>query len=120
MMNSRACFQFVILQFFYLKCCISLVVVAVVNAFHVKLTAVDIISEGKGIVDTVFCYTTDKADKKFRFRKWQSIPAKRSGKTLSVKLPEGIYQGFFSAYDEKTKRNDCCGSSNVLFFGDGE
>ena len=84
------------------------------------MASVDIISEGKGIVDTVFCYTTDKADKKFRFRKWQSIPAKRSGKTLSVKLPEGIYQGFFSAYDEKTKRNDCCGSSNVLFFGDGE
>ena len=82
--------------------------------------SVDIVSEGKGIKETIFCYTTDKQDVKFRYRKWQSIPAQRKGKTLTVKLPEGIFQGFFSAYDEKSSFNDCCGSSNVLFFGKDE
>ena len=82
------------------------------------VASVDIKKEGKGIIRSIFCYTTDKADVKFRYRKWQSIPAERKGSTLSVKLPEGIFQGFFSAYDQKSRFNDCCGSSNVLFFGD--
>lgn len=81
------------------------------------IASVDILNEGKGITETIFCYTTDKENVKFRYRKWQSIPAKRTGNKLSVKLPEGIFQGFFSAYDEKSPYRDCCGSSDILFFG---
>ena len=74
-----------------------------------------VLSKGKGIIKTVFCYTTDRAPKS-KDRKWLEIPAKTEGDTLSVKLPEKIYQGYFSAYDEKSRYNDCCGSSDFIFF----
>ena len=75
-----------------------------------------VLSRGKGLIKTVFCYTTDGEDVLPKNRKWQETPAQLSGDELSVKLPEGIRQGFFSAYDEKSGFRDCCGSSNVVNF----
>ena len=74
-----------------------------------------VLNKGKGIIKTVFCYTIDRAPKS-KDRKWLEIPAKMEGDTLSVKLPEKILQGYFSAYDEKSRYNDCCGSSDFMFF----
>lgn len=84
------------------------------------VASVEIKSEGKGIKKSIFCYTTDKADVKFSERKWQSIPVERKGKLLTAKVPAGTFQAYFSAYDEESRFKDCCGSSNVLFFADGE
>ena len=73
-----------------------------------------VLSRGKGLIKTIFCYTADGEDVAPVKRKWVEIPAKLKGDELSVKLPEGIRQGFFSAYDEESRFRDCCGSSNVV------
>ena len=80
-----------------------------------KEASVKILNRGKGIKKTIFCYTTDRDVKKALDRKWQSIPADLSGDTISVKLPDGIYQGYFSAYDEPLYTH-CCGSSDFITF----
>ena len=75
-----------------------------------------VLSRGKGLIKTIFCYTADGEEVLSKNRKWQEIPAELKGDELSVRLPEGIRQGFFSAYDEKSSFRDCCGSSNVVNF----
>ena len=80
------------------------------------MASVEILGEGKGIKETIFCWTGDGKEPSNHKRTWHTLPAERNGNTLSVKLPDGIFQGFFSAYDETTRFHDCCGSSDVLFF----
>lgn len=77
---------------------------------------VKLLGQGKGVIKTVFCYTLDRDEPTAHKRIWKSIPAERKGNVLSIRLPEGIFQGFFSAYDEKSPYNDCCGSSDLLVF----
>ena len=78
------------------------------------IASTDILYHGKGITKTVFCYTTDRKIAKQHLRKWHTIPAEMKGNRLSVKLPADLYIGFFSAYDQKSRFNDCCGSSDII------
>ena len=90
----------------------------VVGRMTVKdgVASAKVLSRGKGLVKTIFCYTADGEEVLPKDRKWQEIPAQLNGDELSVKLPDGIRQGFFSAYDEKSRFRDCCGSSDVVNF----
>ena len=80
------------------------------------IASAPLLGRGRGIIRTVFCYTTDRNQVKPHLRVWKSIPAELHGNTLSVTLPEGIFQGFFSAYDQESSFHDCCGSGNLLQF----
>ena len=76
-----------------------------------------VLNSGKGIVKSIFCYTTDRNQPVEKKRKWQSIPAELKDNVLSVKLPENVFMGYFSAYDETPGRfKDCCGSSDFYTF----
>jgi hypothetical protein len=73
---------------------------------------VQIVDPGLGVKRAVLYYTLDGKSRPDK-RPWSSIPARISGKTISAKLPEGVHQFFFSAYDEDNVPESCCGSSNV-------
>lgn len=81
-----------------------------------NIASVKILNPGKGIIKTIFCYTLDRNEQKTHKRVWKSIPAEMRDNVLSVELPKGIFQGFFSAYDEESPHRDCCGSSDLLVF----
>ena len=72
-----------------------------------------VLHEGKGIIRTILCYTTDRDEPVSHLRQWHDAPAERDGNTLSAALPPGVFQCFLSAYDEDTRWNDCCGSSDL-------
>lgn len=72
-----------------------------------------VLHEGKGIKRTILCYTTGRDEPVSHLRQWHEAPAVREGDTISAVLPPGVFQCFLSAYDEETRWNDCCGSSNI-------
>ena len=82
-----------------------------------------ILSEGKGIVKAILCYTCD-ADKPYAERNWESKPAEVVRHILGrdevkAELPEGVYQCFLSLYDDEGEDGTNCGSSDI-FFADGK
>ena len=74
---------------------------------------VQIVEPGLGVKRAVLYYTLDGKSRPDK-RVWSSIPAEIRGKTIFAKLPEGVRQFFFSAYDETSVDEICCGSSNVF------
>ena len=76
----------------------------------------DILSQGKGITHAILCYTEDAAEKIAHKRLWKSIPAQVGKNSVRAELPKGVYQCFLSAYDEESRFNDLCGSSNLVEF----
>lgn len=82
-----------------------------------------ILSEGKGIVKAILCYTCE-ADKPYAERNWESKPAEVVRHILGrdevkAELPEGVYQCFLSLYDYEGEDYTCCGSSDI-YFADGK
>lgn len=86
---------------------------AVVN--NRKISA-DIVFPGKGVAEAILCYTIDRDEKTSHKRVWTSIPAQFDAKEVWAELPEGVYQCFLSAYDQKSQWNDLCGSTNLKEF----
>lgn len=78
-----------------------------------KEISADILSQGKGIIEAILCYTDDPGEISHK-RVWKSIPANFDQNRVWAQIPEKTLQCFLSAYDEKTPRQDLCGSSNLL------
>jgi dienelactone hydrolase len=76
----------------------------------------DILSQGKGITHAILCYTEDAGEQVTHKRLWKSIPAQVSEGSIQAELPKGVHQCFLSAYDEKSRFNDLCGSTNLIEF----
>ena len=72
-----------------------------------------ILDPGKGIQHAILCYT-DSKEKVYHKRVWKSIPAKIEKDVISAELPPGAHQFFLSAYDEKSRYNDLCGSTSPV------
>ena len=69
-----------------------------------------ILEQGKGIQYAVLCYT-DSTEKVTHKREWKSSPAEIKNGRVTATLPPGAHQFFLSAYDEKSRYNDLCGST---------
>jgi dienelactone hydrolase len=78
------------------------------------IVSAEILSEGKHIIKSILCYTSDRDQRIAHKRKWKSLPAKINGKLVSAELPLDTYQCYLSVYDEENSQNDCCGSSDIL------
>ena len=83
--------------------------------FESNVISAEILSEGKGIIETVLCYTLDD-NEVTNERQWHRVPAERKGNMIFAEVPENAVQCFLSAYDEKSDFDDCCGSSDVISF----
>jgi dienelactone hydrolase len=107
-----ACFR---MADFFLKDGISLPKLgnAVVNN---RSISADIVLTGKGITKAILCYTCDRDEKVSHKRIWKSIPAQFDTKKVWAELPEGVYQCFLSAYDQKSQWNELCGSTDLKEF----
>lgn len=81
-----------------------------------KIISADILYKGKGITHAILCYTEDAEQQTSHKRVWKSIPAQINGNTVRAELPNGVFQCFLSAYDEKSTFNDLCGSTNLVEF----
>ena len=70
---------------------------------------------GKGNLKPVICFLPDgPMPEKCWDRVWYKQPAEIKGDRIEAKVPEGALQCFLSAYDEESKFDDCCGSSDLV------
>ena len=78
-----------------------------------NLVSAKILDPGKGIQQAILCYT-DSTEKVYHKRVWKSVPAEIKQNVISAELPAGAHQFFLSAYDEKGRYNDLCGSTSPV------
>lgn len=90
---------------------------AVVNGKEISAA---IAAKGQGISRAILCYTEDAAEPVSHKRVWKSVPAQVDAERVWCELPERVYQCFLSAYDEDSRFNDLCGSSNIVTWPSGE
>ena len=70
---------------------------------------------GKGNLKPVLCFLPDgPMPEKTWDRVWYKLPAKIEGDRIFASVPENALQCFLSAYDEESKFDDCCGSSDLV------
>lgn len=77
------------------------------------IASAEILGQGKGIKESYLCYT-DSTEKRYHKREWKKIPAAIKGKTISAKVPANAHSYYLTAYDEKARFNDLCGSTDVI------
>ena len=70
---------------------------------------------GKGGLKPVICFLPDgPMPEKTWNRVWYKKPARIEGDRIFARIPDSAVQCFLSAYDEESRFDDCCGSSDLV------
>lgn len=85
-----------------------------------KEISAGIAAAGRGVTRAILCYTEDAEEPLSHKRVWKSLPARFDATRVWCELPERVYQCYLSAYDEDSRFNDLCGSSNIVTWPHGE
>ena len=81
--------------------------------FKDGIASATILDHGKGIKEAYLCYT-DSTDPVYYKREWKKIPAAVKGNSILAKVPENANSFYLTAFDEKSRFNTLCGSTNGI------